>query len=120
MACAENPLSMAKQIECSEEAWLIRITLIFSRARVANNLMDTPTTPSSPLPWTLIRLMSFIEEIPLMIRDFPLASSLIFVPAKEGLKEFFIQIGILLAMAGCMVEGNMTFAPKCESSMASS
>src|SRR5882762_10481086 len=111
---------MAKQIECSDDAWLIRITFIFSRARVANNLIDTPTTPNKPLPWTLIRLMLFMEEIPLMIRLLPLASSLILVPTKEGLKEFFIQIGILLAIAGCIVEGNMTLAPKWESSMASS
>jgi hypothetical protein len=35
-----------------------------------------------------------MEEIPFMIRFFPLDFSLITVPAKEGLNVFLIQIGI--------------------------
>src|SRR6267154_4083488 len=115
LAFVEASVSIAMQMECSEEAWLIRMTFIFSRANVENNLIDTPTTPNNPLPCTLSKLILFIEEIPLM--SFPFVESdEINVPAAFGLNVFLIQIGMPCAIAGCMVEGKITLAPKCESS----
>ncbi len=53
--------------------------------------------------------------------SFPLVESAeIKVPTAFGLNVFLIQIGMWCAMAGCMVEGKITLAPKCESSIASS
>ena len=112
-------LSTAKHMECSEDAWLISITLTFSFASAANNRIETPTTPCSPVPCTLSKLILLIDEMPLMIRSFPFPKALMIVPGKEGLNVFLTQIGMLLRMAGCMVAGKITFAPKCESSMAS-
>ena len=53
---------------CSEEDWVIRIMLICSLASKENSLPLKPALPTIPLPSTLIILISFIEEIPLIGR----------------------------------------------------
>ena len=42
--------SIAKHIECSEEAWEIRITEILFSAKIPKSFAETPATPIIPLP----------------------------------------------------------------------
>ena len=37
-------------MECSEEAWVIRITFMFSRNKDSNSLLENPGIPTIPLP----------------------------------------------------------------------
>ena len=97
--------SMAKQMECSDEACEIRITLIRCRANTPNNLADTPTTPIMPDPCTLTNAMSSMLEIPVMVYCRRSAVRLTSVPAWVGLNVFSTRIGILRAKAGCKLGG---------------
>jgi len=106
-------------MECSDDAWLMSITLIWCCARILNIRAETPATPTIPLPSIFIRQISLSEEIP-FIKPLPLPDSLqIKVPLWAGLNVFFTSIGISFAIAGCIVAGNITLAPKWVISIAS-
>ena len=45
------------QIECSEEACVIKITLTLANERVSNNLFEDPKTPIIPGPSRVIKVM---------------------------------------------------------------
>ena len=45
------------QIECSEEAWVIKITLIVANESASNNRFDEPETPIIPEPSSVIKVI---------------------------------------------------------------
>ncbi|OPZ66194.1 MAG: hypothetical protein BWY83_02951 [bacterium ADurb.Bin478] len=112
--------STARQMECSDEAWVISMMLIWCFASTANSRPAMPETPTMPLPSMRSSAMSLMEEMPLTRNRPGAGSALIRVPAKAGLKLLRMRMGIFFSIAGCMVGGWMTLAPKCDSSMASS
>ena len=64
--CASSALT-PKQIEYSEEAWVIMIIFMFSLDRVSKSRLEKPGIPTIPLPSRLIRATSSIWLIPLTI-----------------------------------------------------
>jgi hypothetical protein len=56
----------AKVMLCSDDDWVINITLICSRASKENNLPLKPDLPTMPLPSKLRMLILLIDEIPLI------------------------------------------------------
>ncbi len=111
--------SMAKQMECSEEAWLMRMILIFSFARALKRRWETPVTPIMPLPWSWSKAMSLIEEMPLIAELRKLPSLLMTEPAKSGCMVFLMRMGMFFCIAGRIVGGWITLAPKWDISIAS-
>ena len=51
-------------MECSEELWVMRITLIRSRARAANSRFEKPGMPTMPLPSRLSSVRLPMLEMP--------------------------------------------------------
>src|SRR6185369_69990 len=108
----------AKQIECSELAWEIITTETSTTRSAPNSLSATPGMPIIPVPSTLSRAISSIVAKPLTgIVDGE--EEEILVPVASGLKVFLIQMGMPLAIAGNIVFGCTTLAPKYASSAAS-
>ena len=111
-----------KQIECSDDAWVIMIILICFNDKHSNKRFENPGIPIIPLPSRLISATFSMWLTPLTID--PLCSllvpfELIIVPDALESKVFFMSKGIFFSIIGWRVGGNITFAPKCESSMAS-
>ena len=97
--------SMPTQIECSEDPWVMRITLIEASERASNNLFENPGTPTIPLPSRLTRTTLLMLEIPRMMLPSFSASFLITVPCCSLAKVFFIQTGIFFINTGWIVGG---------------
>ena len=93
------------QIECSDEACVIKITFILSLASAPKILDAMPTTPTIPLPVMRSRVISSIEEIPFTLNASESSLSEIKVPSCSGLKVFLILILIFLFSAGFIVGG---------------
>ena len=115
---------VAKVMECSDDAWEINTTFTPKFSSVENMRLATPGTPMSPDPSTFKRAMSSMEENPqthFSVSVFVVDSFHMRDPRNFGLKVFRIMIGIggLLEMAGCIVLGWITLAPKYANSMAS-
>mmetsp|Transcript_6798 Transcript_6798/g.10622 ORF Transcript_6798/g.10622 Transcript_6798/m.10622 type:complete len:305 (-) Transcript_6798:991-1905(-) len=118
---ANSPLlsGMAKQMECSDDDWAIRMTLMPTSFREPNTLCAHPGTPIMPVPSTLISAAPSIAEKPLtamagVMGPLEVAYGLlqILVPGQLELKVLRMYMGIFLAMAGIIVWGWITLAPK--------
>ena len=83
-----------------EADWLTRKALICSCARAEKMRLSTPTMPTIEVPERVIRLMSSMDDIPLM-EVLPGATVfLTTVPFAFKLKVFRIRIGMPLAQTG--------------------
>ena len=65
----------AKQMECSEDAWLIITTLHPACLTVSNTALAVPGTPANPVPSTLIKQTSSMVAMPVTKFTDPLAVS---------------------------------------------
>src|SRR5690606_39664290 len=82
--------SIPKQMECSEEAWVIKITLIFSKDNVSNNRFEKPGIPIMPLPCKVNKAMLEILLMPVTGDPLLLTSLEMMVPAASGSAVFLI------------------------------
>ena len=89
-------------------------------ASVRNSRSAVPGTPTIPAPRSVKSEMSSTELIPFAIDVSSVRWAEMRVPGAEGLNVFLIRIGMRLATAGAMVAECSTFAPKYDSSIASS
>ena len=119
LALSASALRIPIQMECSEEAWVIKITFILFCESTSNKRFEEPATPIIPEPSSVSKAMLSICEIPLMGLAVAFGVSEINVPYISGSKVFLIKIGMLSFKTGCMVGGYNTLAPKCDSSIAS-
>ena len=108
----------ANVMECSEEACVIKIMFTPACDNAPNKREEIPGTPTIPLPVKLNSAMLLIELIPLM-GNLESSFELINVPSSSGRKVFKILIGMSLLYTGKIVGGKITFAPKCDNSIAS-
>ena len=99
-ANAASWLRTPMEVLFSEEAWDTMNTLMPFCANALKMRKFTPITPTMPKPVTVIRVVSLIEEIPLMAFEPESTSCLIMVPGASGLKVFFIRMGIFLWHTG--------------------
>ena len=88
------------EMPVSEADWLTRNALICSWARAPKMRLSTPTMPTMEVPDRVIRLMSSIEEMPLMEVAPGATFFLTIVPGAFKLKVFRIKIGIPFAQTG--------------------
>ena len=96
-ASSASAFLTANDMLFSEAACDTRNTLTPDFAKALNMREFIPITPTIPNPDTVIRQVSFIEEIPLMAFASPSGTScVISVPGASGLNVFFITIGIFL------------------------
>ena len=96
------------------------MTFIFSCAKVSNNRLEKPGIPTIPLPCSVNKEIPLTLLIPLIGLELPFYTSLVIrVPSSSGAIVFLMRIGIFLESTGNTVGGYNTFAPKCDSSMAS-
>ena len=79
---------------------MIKIILILWCDNVSNNRFDEPATPIIPEPSNVNSAIESMCEIPRTGLVFTEAVLDIKVPAAEGSKVFFIQIGILAFKTG--------------------
>ena len=119
-ARAASALRTLKQIVCSDDACEIRTTLTPFDASVPNTRPATPGTPTMPGPRSVSSARSPTDVIP--FASFPSSTALreISVPGASGLNVFLMRIGMRFATAGAIVAECSTFAPKYDSSIASS
>ena len=106
-------------VEFSDDAWLTMNTEIPFEANVVKMRRFTPITPTIDKPVTVMRAVPLMLEMPLIgFWSFSICC-LMSVPGCLGLKVFFTRMGIFFTQTGYMVGGYTTFAPKLQSSMAS-
>ena len=96
---------MATQIECSDELWVIRMTLICARESASNRRLEKPGIPTIPLPSRLRTQMLSMLVMPRMISSSGADSASISVPWSRGANVFFIQTGMPRAITGWIVGG---------------
>ena len=89
-------------------------------ASARNSRSATPGTPTIPGPRSVSSDRSPTDVIPFAIRPSSSALVEISVPGASGLNVFLIRIGMRFATAGAIVAEWSTFAPKYDSSIASS
>src|SRR5574344_674948 len=92
-------------IPVSDADWLTRNALMLSLARVVKILLSTPTIPTMEVPERVMRLMSSMDEMPLIALLLGRHSRLMVVPGAAGLKVFLMRIGISFAQTGYRVGG---------------
>ncbi len=111
VARATWPAGMAQQMECSELACEIRMTDMSSSRSAPNSRCAVPGTPIMPAP---SRLSSATFSMLVMPLTGWLLCGLaqINVPGFSGAKVLRIQIGMSRPIAGAMVWGWITLAPK--------
>src|SRR5439155_731855 len=110
-----------KQMLCSLLDWLIISTETPSAATVSKTRAAMPGTPDIPAPSTVIRPRPPSDVVALtMLPSVASASEVIVVPANDASKVLRIGTGMRASIAGSTVRGWMTFAPKNDSSCASS
>src|SRR6185503_275393 len=105
LAFPASPGETAKVMLCSDDDWVIKITLICSLASMENNLPLNPALPTMPLPSRLRMLMLLIDDIPFIGKLDGLQSCRITVPSKPVSKVFLMTIGIFFKNAGIIVGG---------------
>ena len=105
---------------CSDEAWEMSTTFTRRAASVRNTRSATPGTPTIPGPRSVSSARSPTDVIPFASCPSSSAVREMSVPGASGLNVFLIRIGMRLATAGAMVAECRTFAPKYDSSIASS
>ena len=66
LALSASAFRIPIQIECSEEAWVIKITLILFCESTSNKRFEEPATPIIPEPSSVSNAMLSICEIPLI------------------------------------------------------
>ena len=108
---AESASGTAKQIECSELPWEIRITETPSSRSAPNSRSAVPGTPIMPAPSTLTSAIRSMLVMPLTACD-ETGDSQMSVPGLSGANVLRIQIGIRFSTAGAIVCGWITLAPK--------
>ena len=98
----------------------MRMTLTPRAANARNTRSATPGTPAIPGPRSVSSERFPTDVIP--FASFPSSSAVreMRVPGAVGLNVFLIRIGMRFATAGAMAAECSTFAPKYDSSMASS
>ncbi len=82
--CASST-DTARHIVCTEDAWVMRMILIFSRLRASKSLLLNPGTPTMPLPSSESRAMSSLLEMPMMSSRTRGACLSMRVPGNSGL-----------------------------------
>ena len=78
---------------------------MFSSASTLKMRLSMPAIPSMEVPVSVIRLMSSIDDIPLISLPSAEQSRLTVVPGASGLKVFLIRMGMPLAHTGYRVGG---------------
>ena len=106
-------------VEFSEDACDTMKTDMPLSAKVVKMRWLTPITPTIDKPVTVMRAVPLMLEIPLIGLWSPVTLSVMMVPSASGLKVFFTFIGIFFTQTGYIVGGYITFAPKLQSSIAS-
>ena len=106
-------------VEFSDEACDTRNTDMPLSASAVNIRLFTPITPTIDSPVTVMSVVPFMLDMPLMGLLSSSIFSFISVPGCSGLKVFLTFIGMFLTHTGYIVGGYMTLAPKLQSSMAS-
>ena len=104
-AFIEKASSIPTQIECSDDACVINITLIDAFASASKSLLEKPGIPTMPLPSKLTNTKLLMLDMPLIAVVLSDTSFLITVPASCGAKVFFTHTGICLLITGCIVGG---------------
>mmetsp|Transcript_20552 Transcript_20552/g.57022 ORF Transcript_20552/g.57022 Transcript_20552/m.57022 type:complete len:435 (-) Transcript_20552:1238-2542(-) len=117
LALVASSSGVAKVMLCSEEACEINTTLMPRLSSLPKSLRATPWTPIKPDPSTLMSAMCSMLEKPHTHESDWVSVTLevkIRVPRNLALKVFRMKMGIcgLLEIAGCIVFGWITFAPK--------
>ena len=107
-------------IECSEEACVMRTTLIPALESTSKNRFEIPGIPTIPGPSSDKSAILSTWLIPRTVLPFSFWFFVIKVPAASGSNVFFITMEIPFDNTGCIVGGYRTLAPKWESSIASS
>ena len=110
----------AKQMECSLLAWLIMITLTPASRTVPKMLLAVPGTPTMPVPSTLISVTFSMVAKPFTswlaagrtVLPGTCTVSAMRVPGAARLKKLRIWIGMPNFIAGSVVRGCSTLAPK--------
>ena len=113
-----SSVANARQMLCCEEAWEISKLENLASDNTVKIRPKLPPAAIQPALWSVIRVRLDRELIPL-IQPPSRTSPLIKVPGWLGSKVFLIWIGMFFFIAGCMVAGKITLAPKWESSIAS-
>ncbi len=113
-ACAAG---IAQQMECSELPCEIRITEMPSSRSAPNSRCAVPGTPIMPAPSMFTSAMSSMVVMP-FTSSCEVGAAQISVQGLAGAKVLRIQIGMARPMAGAMVCGWITLAPKYASSIA--
>ncbi len=96
---------------CSDEAWEIISTLAPCAATAAKVRAAMPGTPIIPRPATVTSASPRMTVSALTVPPFP-AWATTRVPGKAGLKVLRTLIGMPRSMAGSIVLGCSTLAPK--------
>ena len=84
---------MATQIECSDELWVIRMTLICARESASNRRLEKPGMPTIPLPSRLRTQILSMLVMPRMISLSGADSASISVPWSCGREGIFYPDG---------------------------
>ena len=91
LALSASALSIPIQMECSEEAWVIKITFILFCESTSNKRLEEPATPIIPEPSSVSKAMLSMCEIPLMGLAVAFGVSEINVPYISGSKVFLLN-----------------------------
>ena len=84
----------------SLEAWLTINTLMPLSARQVKMRRFTPITPTIERPDTVMSVVPLMLEIPLMLLESSLTSSLMMEPGASGLNVFLTRMGMCLMQTG--------------------
>ncbi len=84
----------------------------FLSARALNDLAATPGTPIIPTPEIVTRVTWVITDTAFTTLGVVSCSFTISVPSPDGLNVFFTLTGTPVSIAGSMLLGWRTFAPK--------
>ncbi len=102
---------MTQQIECSDEPWEIITTDTPACLRAAKARSAVPGTPSIPAP-SMLRMASPVKVVTPFTGVATSVCAQMRVPGCAGLKVERAMMAMSRAMAGAMVCGWITFAPK--------
>ena len=84
----------------SDEACETRKTLMPLSANVRKMRWFTPMTPTMPRPCTVMRLVSLMDEMPLIALLWGSFCAQMMVPFASGLKVFLMRMGMFLWHTG--------------------
>jgi len=92
-------------IDCSDEAWVMRITFMLFFARAVKSLAAIPTTPAMPLPASETRHTEPAEVTALIALPLDDVTEEMSVPCSDGAKVFLMETGISLFITGSIEGG---------------